>query len=243
MPELQGARVVLPSAEAVAQRLAEVLALRLTDRLSQADSAHLALSGGATPKRLYALLAERADLTAEHWKRIHLWIVDERRVPKDDPRLNFGMIQEALVAKIPIPPTHVHPMPVDRPDGDRVYETELRSALGPEDPRLDITILGMGPDGHTASLFPFTPALDQPQRLVVWNEGERVIAPRPRMTMTFRLLNRSRFTALLVTGESKRSALTAYQTGNHDLRALPVLGIRPVGDGDLTWFLDAAANT
>ena len=243
MRELPGGQVVLPTAENVAQRLAEVLALRLHDRLDQAERVHVALSGGATPKRLYSLLAQRADLTADQWKRIHLWMVDERGVPAGDPRLNFTMIQETLVTKIPIPPAQVHPMPVERPEGDRIYEDELKAALGSETPRLDITILGMGPDGHTASLFPFTAALEAGSRQVVWNRGERVTAPRPRMTMTFGLINQSRFTAVLVTGETKRSALAAYHTGNHDVRALPILGIRPAGDGDLTWFLDEAANS
>lgn len=235
-------RFVLPTAEDIAQRLCGVVAERILQRLGSTEQVHLALSGGASPKRLYSLLAERPDLTPDIWKRVHLWVVDERRVPRGDSRLNYGMIHESLVSRVAIPSGQVHPMPVEQADGDRCYENELRGAFGTQPARLDITFLGMGSDGHTASLFPFTSAVDVQDRWIVWNEGERVAPPRPRMTMTLPFLNQSRFIALLVTGEAKRPALRALQSGKHDHRALPVAGIHPKLDGKLAWFLDDAAD-
>jgi 6-phosphogluconolactonase len=235
-------RHVLPTAEDIAERLCDVVAERIIERLQATNEVHLALSGGASPKRLYSLLAARTDLTADIWQRVHLWVVDERRVPRSDSRLNYGMIHETLISRVSIPSTHVHPMPVDRADGDRHYESELRSAFGEQPARLDITLLGMGSDGHTASLFPFTSAVDVQDRWIVWNEGERVAPPRPRMTMTLPFINQSRFIALLVTGEAKRPALRALNSGKHDHRALPVAGICPMPDGKLAWFIDQAAD-
>jgi 6-phosphogluconolactonase len=235
-------RYVLPTAEIIAQKLCDVVARRIIQRLRSSDWVHLALSGGTSPKRLYSLLAERPELTPELWQRVHLWIVDERRVPRGDARLNYGMIHEVLVSRVTIPPSQVHPMPVDQADGDRHYETELRTAFGTQPARLDITLLGMGSDGHTASLFPFTSAVDVQDRWIVWNEGERVAPPRPRMTMTLPFINQSHYIALLVTGEAKRPALRALHSGKHDHRALPVAGIRPTMGGELAWFIDQAAD-
>jgi len=185
------------------------------------------------------LLANDARYTAGDWARTLLWLVDERCVPHDDPRLNFAMIRSALVDKIPIPPAQVHSMPVGLADGDRRYEDALRRALASG--RLDAAILGMGPDGHTASLFPYSPTLDERQRWVCFNDGEHVLAPRPRMTLTYPVLCATRFLAILVTGASKHAALLAAAHAPDDLHAHPIVGIRPVQDSKLVWYLDRAA--
>lgn len=241
-PQSTNERYVLPTPEDTAQQLCDVIAKQMIHRLHSAEKVHLALSGGASPKRLYSLLAERTDLTRDTWQRVHLWVVDERRVSRNDPRLNFGMIHDTIISRVAIPDSQVHPMPVDRADGDRQYEDELRSVFGEPKPRLDITLLGMGTDGHIASLFPFTTAVDVQDRWIVWNEGERVTPPRPRMTMTFPFINHSRYIAFLVTGEAKRPALRALSSGKHDHRALPVAGIHPKEDGKIAWFIDQAAE-
>ena len=236
---LHGQLVIEASPESVAQRLADDIVHSLRQRLEEAGTAHLALSGGVSPKGLYQLLATDARYAASDWSRTHLWLVDERCVPDGDPRLNFAMIRSALIDKVPIPPAQVHPMPVGLADGDLRYEEDLRRALA--DGRLDVAVLGMGPDGHTASLFPYSPTLDERQRWVCFNDGEHVLAPRPRMTLTYPVLCATRFLAILVTGASKHAALLAAAHAPDDLHAHPIVGIRPVQDSKLVWYLDRAA--
>jgi 6-phosphogluconolactonase len=236
---LRGRLVIEASAELVAQRLAHDLIRALDQRIGEAGIVHLALSGGTSPQGLYQLLATGARDAAIDWAHTHLWLVDERCVPEADPRLNFAMIRSALVDQVPIRPAQVHPMPVGLPDGDRRYEEDLRRALAVG--RLDAAVLGMGPDGHTASLFPYSPALDERQRWVRFNDGEHVLPPRPRMTLTYPVLCAARFLAVLVTGASKHAALLAAAQAPDDLHAHPIVGIRPVQDSKLVWYLDRAA--
>lgn len=239
---LRGRLAIGASAEAVAKRLADDLIHTLHLRICEAGTAHLALSGGASPQGLYQRLAEDARYAPSDWAHTHLWLVDERCVPESDPRLNFAMIRSVLVEKVPIPPVQVHPMPVGLPDGDRRYEDELRRALAEAGGgRLDAAVLGMGPDGHTASLFPHSPALDEREAWVRFNDGEQVLAPRPRMTLTYPVLCTARFLAVLITGASKHAALLAAARAPDDVHAHPMVGIRPGEDSSLVWYLDRAA--
>jgi 6-phosphogluconolactonase len=236
---LRGRLVIEASPEAIARRLADDLMFSLHERVEQAGAVHLALSGGTSPQGLYQRLATDARYSPSDWGQTHLWLVDERCVPDDDPRLNFAMIRSALVDRVPIPPTQVHPMPVGSADGDRRYESDLRRSLA--DGRLDAAILGMGSDGHTASLFPHSPALDEREAWVRFNDGDRVLAPRPRMTMTYPVLCAARFLAVLVTGASKHAALLEAARAPDDEHAHPIVGIRPADDSKLVWYLDRAA--
>ncbi|HEX7501410.1 MAG TPA: 6-phosphogluconolactonase [Polyangia bacterium] len=241
---LPGEHIVSVSADAAARLLAARLADHLRQRLAVVSSAHLALSGGSSATLLGAALAELVPLSDSEWSRIHLWMVDERCVGPDDPRLNANLIREAVIARIPLPTANLHPMPVLQPDGADRYEADLRAALAgrpSSDRRLDAVVLGMGPDGHTASLFPGSAALDERERLVTWNDGDRVTPPRPRMTMTYPLLSGAHLIALLVTGVSKQRALRQATQRPLDFRTLPVVGVVPAPDSRLLWFLDRDA--
>jgi 6-phosphogluconolactonase len=242
---LRGEQVVSPTPKEASQRLAHALVQHLKRRLVSMPQVHLALSGGSSAKLLCADLSGGSELSRADWVRIHIWMVDERCVGADDPRLNFTLLREALVEKVPLPTANVHPMPVLQADGAARYERALREAFAArplaEDRRLDAVVLGMGPDGHTASLFPATAALDERERLIVLNDGERVIEPRPRMTMTYPLLNHARLIALFVTGESKQEALRAVAGNPDDFHARPVAGVIPAADTRMIWYLDRAA--
>jgi 6-phosphogluconolactonase len=203
---------------------------------------HLALSGGSTPLPFYQRLMIDPAFREFPWKRTHLWLVDERRVHPQDERCNWLHISELLVEHSDIPRSQAHPMAQLDDGADVRYENEIKEALAWREKghdRLDFVLLGMGGDGHTASLFPGSPALSERQRLVVINAGPTVTPP-DRVTMTYPLLNGARFIATLVTGAGKREALARVAAGDEQPRTLPIAGIRPVG-GALRWYLDREA--
>lgn len=247
-------RPALPGNVVVRGGVDELIDAMAPDLLFQAKACvrtfgdfHLALSGGTTPEPFYRRLMYDPNYRDLPWKRTHLWVVDERCVPEDDERSNFKMIHETIVTHSDIPREQVHPMRAMAPDADAVYEQELRDILGWREKghdRLDFVLLGMGSDGHTASLFPRSPALMARDRLVVKNAGPNVTPP-DRLTMTFELLNASRFIGVMVTGEKKKATVqrvvnAAASAGPGGVADLPILGVRPLG-GELRWFLDAAA--
>jgi 6-phosphogluconolactonase len=217
---------------------------------------HLALSGGSTPLPFYRRLMTDPVFREWPWSRTHLWLVDERRVPPDDERCNWSQIAGYMLDHSDIPRSQAHPIDALADRAAEDYEDELRQTLAWREKghdRLDAVLLGMGSDGHTASLFPRSPALDERTRLVALNTGPTVTPP-DRITMTFPLLNAARFTAVLVTGESKKSTIArvaaaaqantlpaAHPGDTSAHRDLPILGVRPLGDGALRWYLDHAA--
>lgn len=214
---------------------------------------HLALSGGSTPEPFYMHLVIDPRYRTIPWQQTHVWIVDERCVPEDDERSNVKMIRHVLTDHVPMKRRQVHPIPAMNADPAGEYEAELARVFAiadeggkpqtAEPPRLDFVLLGMGDDGHTASLFPHSPALSETQRWVAKNEGASVTPP-PRVTMTFPLLNAAREVAILCTGIKKQLTLLnvsdQMRRGGPDVANLPVTGIAPT-DGALTWFLDLAA--
>lgn len=227
--------------DALLDDLASLIAAAAMRAVEDRGVFHLALSGGSTPEPLYVRMVIDPRYRAIPWQATHLWLVDERRVPHDDERSNYRMIREALIEHVPLRRRNVHPMPVDGADDDRAYETLLRRTI--TDGRLDFVLLGMGGDGHTASLFPRSPALAAASRLVAINEGESVTPP-PRLTMTLALLNRARQVAVLVTGAAKAPTLrridAALAAGEGEVDELPILGVDP-DEGEVMWFLDPAA--
>ena len=233
-----GSAEISKNAEALAHRAAQWITGLAAD---SPDRFAICLSGGATPRRLYQLLAERPYRDALPWERVHWFWGDERFVPWDHPESNYGMAQKAMLAHVPAPPENVHGIPTTGTPGDaaRAYERTLKSyyaaeSLDPTRPLFDLQILGLGPDGHTASLIPGTRALEERRRWVVEVVGAR---PETRITLTYPALESSRHTAFLVTGADKRDVLAQALAGN---QALPAARIRPVGT--LTWFVDEAAR-
>ena len=228
------------SAEAVAREAANRFISIVADAIERRRVARVALSGGGTPKRVYPLLLEPSRRDAIDWSAVEFFWGDERAVPPDHPESNFGVAYGMLISQLPgVRNDRVHRMAAESPDLDAAalaYETELRLAFGArgsEPPAFDLIWLGMGPDGHTASLFPGSAALEEADRWVVAN-----LAPERnewRMTMTFPVLKAAAETIFVVTGEDKADALARVRSGDPDLPASRVSG--PA----VQWIVDAAA--
>lgn len=196
-------------------RVADDPAAAAVDLFREASPRTLALAGGSTPRKLYRALAEEP----YPWEEVEVFFGDERCVPPDHPDSNFRMAREALLARVP---ARVHRMPGETCDAAG-YERVLREALGPGVPALDLAFLGLGEDGHTASLFPGDPALEERERLVV-----RVERPdHPRLTLTYPVLNAAGLAVFLVSGPSKRGALMRLLAGD-DIPAARVEALRVV---------------
>jgi 6-phosphogluconolactonase len=223
------------------ERLIDRLCSDLLDRARQAIAARgrfdLALSGGSTPRILFKRLVTGEWRGRFPWDKVHIWQVDERVVPHSDEHSNWGMIESSLTGPLGLSPQQMHPMPVLDPDGASVYESILVAQTGGI---LDFALLGMGDDGHTASLFPHSPALGETRRLALFNDGETVAEPRPRLTLTYPALRVARRLGVLVTGTDKRAILAkvAASVGQVDVGGLPILGV--IGAG-LTWYVDGGA--
>lgn len=244
---LPGQRVICETSDELIDRLAGDIQEVAKLRVEAAGAFHLALSGGSTPQALYRRLMVDPTYRNLPWDRTHLWLVDERCVNENDDRLNFNMIRELIVDHSDIPASHVHPMPVLEADGDRQYESDLRHHLENDEARsrLDLILLGMGADGHTASLFPQTPALTETRRWVRFNDGDTVADPRPRMTMTYPLINAARRIAVLVTDQNKHATLqhvNATAASGPDVQRYPITGVRPTHESAwMMWYLDYPA--
>jgi 6-phosphogluconolactonase len=225
------------------QAAAEEVIRSATDAVAKRGRFTIALSGGSTPRNLYTLIAANASATLP-WDKMFFFWGDERHVPPDSPDSNYRMAKESLLSKVPIPPANIFPVPAENPDAAQVaevYEQTLRRffAVAPgEFPRFDLILLGMGPDGHTASLFPETAALQEKSRLVVANWVEKLGGSR--ITFTLPLLNSARCVAFLVSGTDKAAALHEVLEGNAPADKYPSRLVQP-SEGKLIWFVDRAA--
>ena len=200
----------------------------------------VALSGGSTPKALYELLASDEFRSRFPWQRVSWYWGDERFVPSDHAESNYRMAREAMLAKAPVPPENIHPVPVNGSpeDGTRQYEQTLQDAYGgtildPTRPLFDVMLLGIGSDGHTASLLPEEPVLQERKRWVAVVPHGR---PEIRITMTYPVIESSRHVAFLVTGRDKAAVFREIRAGGSKV---PSARVRPVGD--LVWFVDRSA--
>lgn len=211
---------------------------------NQAIAAHrrfsVALSGGSTPRRLYEMLAAAPFRNKIDWQSVHIFWGDERCVPTNDPRSNVLMAQAAFLDHVPLPEENIHPILGDLPAAlaaDR-YETELREFFGDQPPVFDLILLGLGDNGHTASLFPHTPVLDENKR---WVAGVYVAEQGMfRVTLTAALINQADEVLFLVSGADKASALKSVLEGAYQPHQLPAQLIRPNGAHPI-WLVDTAA--
>jgi len=236
---LAGTRV-FENAEALAHNVAEWLCglARASDRAFA-----VCLSGGSTPQRLYECLAALPIAARFPWNRVHWFWGDERFVPHGHPDSNYRMAREAFLSHVPVPQDNIHAVPTEGLSPEQsaaTYETTLKrfydaDKLAPDRPLFDVTLLGIGDDGHTASLFPGQAALRETQRWAVAVIGAK---SEPRITLTYPALDSSRDVAFVVTGKAKRDAVARAQAGD---RAIPAARIRPVGR--LHWFTDRAVAT
>jgi 6-phosphogluconolactonase len=225
------------------QAAAEEVIRAATSAITERGRFTIALSGGSTPKNLYTLIAANASASLP-WDRMFFFWGDERHVPPDNPDSNYRMAKETLLSKVAIPPANIFRIPAENPDASAAadaYEQTLRKffAVAPgEFPRFDLILLGIGPDGHTASLFPETAALEETSRLVVANWVEKL--QTNRITFTLPVLNAARCVAFLVSGTDKAAVLHEVLEGNAPAEKYPSKLVRP-SEGKLIWFVDRAA--
>ena len=231
------------------QEVCRIAADRVLDSAGRAvrssGRCSIALSGGSTPKDLYALLAADGKWRTQFpWKSTHFFWGDERHVPPDHEESNYRMTKEAMLSKAPVPASNVHRIKSENPDAGAAakgYERELRSFFklrAGQVPRFDIVLLGLGPEGHTASLFPGTKALREKKRLVVSNWVGKFYTDR--ITLTVPVFNQAHEVVFLVCGDDKALALKGVLEGRHEPDQLPAQLIRPKR-GKLLWLLDGAA--
>ncbi|MCX7924322.1 MAG: 6-phosphogluconolactonase [Fimbriimonadales bacterium] len=204
-------------------RVADSMTELLAGLLTKQPTCSVALSGGKTPETLYLLLASRHYQNALDWTRVHLFWGDERYVPHDDLRSNYRMAYEAWLYKASFPPENIHPMPThyaDPEEAARAYESELRAYFGEDAPlpQFDLVLLGLGDDGHIASLFPGDPALEETTRWVVPSRAP--VEPHQRLTLTLPVLNAAPRIWFLVSGASKRPVIAQlFHAENADFPA------------------------
>jgi 6-phosphogluconolactonase len=231
---------VYPDLEALSRGALEHVLGAMRDAVTARGRFAIAFSGGHTPAKLYALWAEQyAKLTP--WDRVHVFWSDERYVALGDLLSNYRMARETLLSHVPIPAANVHPFATDLPAPEKVaedYEAELRKFFGSQPSEFDVQLLGLGVEGHTASLFPGSPALDEKKKWVMAVRAPSV--PPERLTFTPVVLNCGRNTFFLASGEDKREILQKLRSEPEtQLSKFPAGRMQP--SGRVLWFLDQAA--
>jgi 6-phosphogluconolactonase len=239
LSDLVGERMVSRTAQDVADTVANWIAAQARHAVDDHGSFSIALSGGSTPRLLNEMLAGREWRDRIDWSAWDVYFADERACPPDDPASNYALAETTLLSHVPVDPGRVHRMPAERDDLDAAaaeYSDLLARSLPASAegaPRLDLVLLGLGENGHTASLFPGTPALEVTDRWAT--RGLADYAPFDRITLTYPTINAAAAVGFMVTGAGKHEALAATARGE-----VPASRIRPT-DGMLVWFLDAAA--
>ncbi len=233
---------IYPDSNTLSHEAAQHVVRLATEAIASHGRFTIALSGGSTPKALYSLLGNEPYRSQIDWALVEIFWSDERCVPPDSSDSNYQLAQEVLLSKVPIATNQVHRMPADKPDRDAAsqeYTQEMQRVFGTDGiPSFDLLQLGMGPEGHTASLFPHQASLHEQQRLVMPVNVPK--PPPPRLTFTPPLLNAARHVLFLVTGSEKADALQAVLEGSYQPEEYPAQIVRPP-HGEVTWMLDTAA--
>jgi 6-phosphogluconolactonase len=221
----------------------EEVARAAAQHLVSLQAKTIALSGGSTPRGLYELLADQAEPFRDQiaWNETHFFFTDERHVPPDHPDSNYRMVNEALFSRAPIPKHNVHRILGEKFHAEEAaeeYEVDLRRYFGEAIPALDLILLGLGEDGHTASLFPHSPSLKETEHLVVAPYVEKLNAYR--ITLTLPVLNEGRSVVFLVTGASKAEIVSDVIKTDKKTDLYPAQAISPTS-GEVSWFVDKAA--
>jgi 6-phosphogluconolactonase len=233
--------LILPGAAELAQEAARRFAEMAEAFTNDAGRFTVALSGGSTPKALFQILAEKPFADTLPWDSIYFFWGDERCVPPNHTESNYRMADETLLSKVPIPRENIYRIPAEDEDQTRAassYSETLRKFFDGEPPTLDLVFLGMGADGHTASLFPHTTALRAGARIAVANYVEKFQSWR--ITLTADSINRARNISFLVAGADKAPALKEVIEGPRNPELYPSQLIEP-SQGSLLWMVDEAA--
>ncbi len=236
---------VYHDADTLAANAVDIIALAAETAIAERGKFSLALAGGSTPEKTYKLLASQSDKIA--WAKTYVFLSDERFVPPEDERSNFGMAHRSLLGAVPIPMTNIYAMPT-LTDTITQCAADYTNAIaqffdvpahGPP-PVFDLILLGLGDDGHCASLFPGYPSLDVEDAWLVTSPPGTLPPPVDRITFTFPLINAARQVLFLVAGEKKAEAVQDVLQNGADKHKRPAAGVHPV-NGALIWALDAAA--
>ena len=254
---------VLADPAALQEAAAQRIVASAVRAIAQRGRFSIALSGGSTPKGLYERLAQQPIRSQIDWEKVHVFWGDERYVPREDPESNYRLAYETLLSQVPIPAAHIHSFPTNLADPQQAanaYTKELQAFVAEATPgavdltsstagemettpplsqiQLDFILLGMGPDGHTASLFPHSATLDVDDDVLVAVEEQAPKPPPVRLTLTLPVINNAREVVFLVAGSDKAATLRAIVSGTGDFPSQRV----QLTDGELIWLVDAAAG-
>lgn len=234
---------VVPDADAMVRELAESIVYQVERSARAGVMFSLFLSGGSTPKALYQLLASDEYRSLIDWRSVELYFGDERCVPPTSELSNYKMAYDTLISKVPIATENVHRMKgeIDPEQAAKEYGQLLKVRFFDDGP--DLLLLGMGDDGHTASLFPHTAALNETHHRCVANHVPYDYIPAGtnwRLTLTYPFINRAKSVAILVTGATKAKRIAEVLEGDDDVQRLPIQGVKPDA-GVVTWYMDVAA--
>ncbi len=233
---------IFPGVEQINEPLAQFILSTAKDSVAKNGRFTIALTGGSSPKKLYELLTKDPYKDELPWKNTYVFWGDERWVPTDDDRYNAKMAYETLLNHVPVPKNQIYPMPYSDTQPPAViarqYQDLLHKHFGTNPPQFDLILLGMGDDGHTASLFPHTPVLNEQEQWVsdVYHTGQQMY----RITLTAPFINQTKKVAFLLFGANKAQILHDVLEGNYQPEQLPTQLIKPVA-GEVHWFLDEAA--